>query len=129
MFVVLAVGTAAYYAGRFGRPSRIAPFADAELTTPAAPAPAVAETVATPAEVPPTVTPPIPAVIEKGRQSSRVMVERSSQIVVPVAPPAPTAIPAATPIGHQLPPTPGRRVVVEVQPTPTPTVPELERQG
>jgi len=130
VFVILAVGVAAYYAGRFGRASRLAPLANADLADPGAPAPAVAGKVWTPAEVPPTVTPPVPVVIERGSRSSGVMVERSSQIEVPLRPAAPTEMPAAMPIRLQSTPTPRSRIAIEIpppRPTPTPTIPELER--
>ena len=130
IFVILAVGVAAYYAGRFGRSSRLPPLASADLPDPGAPAPAVAEVVSTPAETPPTITPPIPVVIERGSRSSGVMVERSSQIEVPLAPAAPTEMPAAMPIRPETTPTPRSRIAVETpasRPTPTPTIPELER--
>lgn len=130
VFVILAVGAAAYYAGRFGRSSRLPPLASADLPDPGAPAPAVAEVVSTPAETPPTITPPIPVVIERGSRSSGVMVERSSQIEVPLAPAAPTEMPAAMPIRPETTPTPRSRIAVETpasRPTPTPTIPEPER--
>jgi hypothetical protein len=124
VIVTLAVGVAAYYMGRFGGSSRHAPAARVELPAPAAPAPAVGETVPTPAEIPPTVTPAIPVVVERSRGSSKVLVERSSQIVVSVPTELPTPLPAALPSDAA--PPPRRRVVIEVRPTPTPTVPELE---
>lgn len=125
--VVIAVGLAAYFAGRFGRSSRTSTVANAELPEALAPVPAMADAIEAPAEIPPTVTPSVPVVIEKTTRS-RVLVERSSQIVVPV-PPAPTARPASAPIE------PGQlaharnRIVIEARPTPTPTVPELEQSG
>jgi hypothetical protein len=125
VFVVLAVGAAAYYAGRFRRAPRLMPESNAELSAPAAPAPDTAELVETPAEIPPTVTPSVPVVSEKGSRSSAVMVQKSTQIVVPVPPAAPAALPAEMPIE----PTAGRRIVIEVRPTPTPTVPEIEPPG
>lgn len=100
---VLVIGALAYWTGRFGRRGPAASPAET-LPPPAAAAPAVAESVPTPADFPPTVTP------------SRVLVEKSSEIIVPVAP-------LATPT----------RVVVEIvntplpSPLPTPTVPELEQ--
>jgi hypothetical protein len=121
VIAILAAGIAAYYMGRFGRSSQ-QPSAVVELPPVAAPAPEVVEMVATPAEVPPTITPPIPVVVEKGGQSSRVLVERSSQIVVPVAP----AAPAAAPLEPERTPTERPRIVIEVRPTATPTVPELD---
>jgi hypothetical protein len=130
VFVILAVGVAAYYAGRFGRSSRLPPLANADLPHPGAPAPAVAGTVSTPAEIPPTITPPIPVVIERGSRSSGVMVERSSQVEVPLAPAAPTQMPTAMPIRLETTPTPRSRIAIEIpapRPTPTPTIPELER--
>jgi hypothetical protein len=130
VFVTLAVGVAAYYAGRFGRSSRFAPPANADLPDPGAPAPAVAGMVPTPAEIPPTITPPIPVVIEKGSRPSGVMVERSSQIEVPLSQAAPTEMPAAMPTRLETTPTPRSRIAIEIpapRPTPTPTIPELER--
>jgi hypothetical protein len=123
VFVVLAVGAVGYYFGRFGGSRRIPREGNVEVAAPAAPAPAVVEYVPTPVDIPPTVTPPIPVVIEKGRRSS-TMVERSSQIVVPV-PPAPTAIARPTAIEFQMAPTAQRRIVIEVRPTSTPP-PEIE---
>jgi hypothetical protein len=62
-------------------------------------------------------------VVEKTTRSVRGLVERSTQIVVPVAPVAVTPTPADS--GHQ------RRIVVEIvntpRPLPSPTVPELEQ--
>lgn len=128
IFVVAAVGIAAYFAGRFGRSSRAATAERMELPEPAAPAPAVVESIAIPAEIPPTVTPPIPVVVEKTTRSSKVLVERSSSIVVSV-PPAPTARPASAPFDPGQPIAARNRIVVEVRPTPTPTptptVPEI----
>ena len=124
IIIIAAVGIAAYFAGRFGRSPRVATADRLELPDPAAPAPALVETVATPADIPPTVTPPLPVVIEKTTQS-KVLVERSSQIVVPVGP-APTARPVAVPVELGQPAPAGKRIVVEVRPTPTPTVPEVE---
>lgn len=123
--VTLAVGLAAYYMGRFGRLPRNTPAA-AEVAEPAAPVPIVAEAVATPAEMPPTITPAVPVVIENGRRPAKVLVERSSQIVVSVPTPPPPTLPAA--LAPEAAPTPSapRRIVIEVQPTPTPTAPELE---
>ena len=125
VIIVAAVGIAAYFAGRFGRPTRARVADRIELPDPAPPAPALVETVATPADIPPTVTPPSPVVIEKTTRSSRGLVERSSQIVVPVAP-APTARPASVPVELGQPASAGKRIVIEVRPTPTPTVPEIE---
>jgi hypothetical protein len=121
---VLVVGALAYSAGRFGRHPR--PESPAEsLPPPAAPVPAAEETVPTPADLPPTVTPSAPVVVEKSSRTTRV-VEKSTQITVPVAPaaaPNVAAVPTPTPEG--------RRVVVEVirtpRPLPSPTVPELEQ--
>jgi hypothetical protein len=124
VLVVLAVGAAAYYAGRFRRSPRLTPESKVELPPPAAPAPDVAGVVETPADIPPTVTPPIPVVVENGRRSSTVMVQKSTQIVVPVPPVVPTVIPAGTSIDPERYPTARRRIVIEVRPTPTPTVPE-----
>ena len=120
VIVTLAVGVAAYYMGRFGRSSRRGTSPAAELPMPAASAPPLGEAVPTPADIPPTVTPAVPVVIERGRPSSKVLVERSSQIVVTL----PTALP--TPIPAEVAPAPRRRIVIEVRPTPTPIAPELE---
>ena len=128
---VMVIGALAYSAGRFGRrgPARVSP---AELPAPAAPVPAVAQTVPTPSDIPPTVTPSVPVLIEKGSRPSRVLVEKSSQVVVPLPPgPVPTARPTlSTGVAAESPP-PRRRIVVEIQatprPQPTPTVPELEQ--
>jgi len=127
----MVIGALAYSAGRFGRrdSARVSP---AELPAPAAPVPAVAETVPTPSDIPPTVTPSLPVLIEKGSRPSRVLVEKSSQAVVPLPPaPALTARPTVTPgVAAEEPPA-RRRIVVEIQatprPQPTPTVPELEQ--
>ena len=118
--VTLAVGVAAYYMGRFGRSPRSAPPPGVERAEPAAPASAVAGPVPTPADMPPTVTPAIPVVIEKGARSSKVLIERSSQIIVSVPTALPTPLPPA--LAPQTAPTPAvrRRIVIEVQPTPTP---------
>jgi hypothetical protein len=122
---VLVIGALAYSAGRFGRRPRSDSPAEA-LPPPAAPAPAAQETVPTPADIPPTVTPAAPVVVEKTSRTTRV-VEKSTQITVPIAPAA------AAPQVQVVPtPTPGgRRVVVEVintpRPLPSPTVPELEQ--
>ena len=110
----------------------LSPARPAGLPAPAAPAPAVAETVPTPSEIPPTVTPSVPVLVEKSSRTSRVLVEKSSQVIVPLPPgPVPTARP--TPVAG-LPPEeapPRRRIVVEIQPTPrpTPTPPEMEQGG
>ena len=121
--IVLAVGVAAYYMGRFGRSApKHAPEAVAELPEPGAPVPDAAQPGTTRIDVPPTVTPSIPVVVEKGRRTG-VSVERSSQIVVPVAP-APPVVPTPVLGTMQVAPTPaGRRIVVEVRPTPTPLPP------
>lgn len=127
--IILAVGVAAYYVGRFGRASPAHPPApEQKLPEPAAPTPDAVQLVTTPVDVPPTVTPPIPVVVEKG-QSSGVRVERSSQIVVPVAtaPPAPTPVLGTMPVAPTA--APRRRIIVEVRPTPTPTAPEFENQA
>ena len=129
--LVIVIGALAYAAGRFGRrgPARVSP---AELPAPAAPVPAVAEKVPTPPNIPPTVTPSVPVLIAKGTRPSRVLVEKSSQIVVPLTPgPVPTAQPTlSSGVAAESPP-PRRRIVVEVQATPrpqlTPTVPELQQ--
>ncbi len=119
---VLVIGALAYYAGRFGRRGPAASPADS-LPPPAAPAPAVVEAVPTPADIPPTVTPAVPAVVERTSRTQRVLVQRSTQIVVPVAPVAVTPTPGIA--------APARRIVVEVvntpPPLPSPTVPELEQ--
>lgn len=120
---VLAVGAVGYYFGRFGGSHRRSPAASAEVPLSAAPSPEAVPEVPTPAEIPPTVMPPIPVVIEKNRRSSGVMVERSSQIVVPV-PPAPTALVVPTPVVFPRVPTMQRRIVIEVRPTSTPAAPE-----
>ena len=121
---VLVIGALAYSAGRFGRRARPDSPADS-LPPPAAPVPAAEERVPTPADIPPTVTPSVPVVVEKSSRTTRV-VEKSTQITVPIAPAAASnvgALPTATPVG--------RRVVVEVintpRPLPSPTVPELEQ--
>jgi hypothetical protein len=129
--VVIVIGALAYSAGRFGRRGP-APALPAELPAPAAPVPAVAETVPTPSDIPPTVTPSVPVLIEKSTRASRVLVEKSSQVVVPL-PPGPVSTARPTPFAGTPPedPTLRRRIVVEVQttprPQPTPTVPELEQ--
>jgi fused signal recognition particle receptor len=125
VIIIAAVGVAAYFAGRYGRGTRARTVDRIELPDPAPPAPALVETVATPADIPPTVTPPSRVVIEKTTRPSRGLVERSSQIVVPVGP-APTARPASVPVDLGQPTPAGKRIVVEVRPTPTPTVPEIE---
>ncbi len=125
--VVLAIGVLAYYAGRFGR-SEEGPVSNStvELPPPGPPDPAVAQSIPMPAEVPPTVTPSAQVVIEKATRSSRVLVERSSQIDVPVPAVIPTAAvraAAPTPI-----PTPRRPIVVQIvsTPMPTPTLQDAE---
>lgn len=132
--LVMLIGALAYSAGRFGRrldkPAR-APAS--ELPAPAAPVPAVGEIVPTPADLPPTVTPSAPVLIEKSGRSSRVLVEKSSQIVVPLTPgPAPLVRPTEFPGIRPEESTPRRQIVVEIQatprPSPTPTAPELEQQ-
>lgn len=119
---VLVIGALAYSAGRFGRRASTIPPTEA-LPPPAAPLPAVEGIVPTPADVPPTVTPSLPAVVEKTTRSGRGLVERSTQIVVPVAPAAVTPTPANS--------GPAGRIVVESvntpRPLPSPTVPELEQ--
>jgi len=128
--LVMVIGALAYSAGRFGRRDlvRVSP---AEPPAPAAPVPAAAETVPTPSDVPPTVTPSVPVLTEKGSRPSRVLVEESSQVVVPLPPgPVPTARPTLS-TGAAAESPPRRRIVVEIQatprPQPTPTVPELEQ--
>jgi len=135
IIVVAVIGALAYSAGRFGRrgPDKPAPAPATELPPPTAPAPAVAEVVPPPAGLPPTVTPPAPVVIEKSGRSSRVLVEKSSQIVVPLPPgPVATARPTLFPGIRPEELTPRRRIVVEIQatprPSPTPTVPELDKE-
>ena len=127
--IVLAVGVAAYYMGRFGRSApKHAPEAVAELPEPASPIPDAAQPGTTPFDVPPTVTPSAPIVVEKdGRTGLRV--ERSSQIVVPVAP-APPIVPTPVLGTMEVVPSPApRRIVVEVRPTPTPSpAPQPELQ-
>ncbi len=119
---VLVIGALAYYAGRFGRRDPGASPAHS-LPPPAAPAPAVAEAVPTPADIPPTVTPALPVVVERTSRTQRTLVEKSAQIVVPVAPVAVTPTPELA--------APPRRIMVEVintpRPLPSPTVPELEQ--
>ena len=127
---VLVVGALAYYTGRFGRRGpAVSPVEN--LPPPGAPAPAVAGDLPTPSDIPPTVTPSLP-VVERSSRSGRVLVEKSTQITVPVAPVATTPRPA----GFPLTPTPDddvtrRRIVVEIvntpRPLPSPTVPELEQ--
>ncbi|HZI67270.1 MAG TPA: hypothetical protein VFF17_11960 [Thermoanaerobaculia bacterium] len=130
VFLVLAIGALAYYAGRFGRPAD-GPARDAavELPPPGPPDPAVAQVLPTPAQVPPTATPAASVLIERETRTTRTvrstapLVERSSEIEVRVPAVIPTARPdvAPTPL-----PTPRRQIVVEVvstplpQPTPTP---------
>ncbi|MEP6471644.1 MAG: hypothetical protein ABJC28_06475, partial [Acidobacteriota bacterium] len=76
--------------------------------------------VPTPADAPPTVT---PVVVERTSRSGRGLVERSTQIVVPLSPMAITPTPGNS--------SPARRIVVEIvntpRPFPSPTVPELEQ--
>jgi len=122
---VLVIGALSYYAGRFGRRAPSGSPVEA-LPPPAAPVPAVLENVPTPPDLPPTVTPSLPVVVERGSRSGRVLVEKSSQIIVPVPPAATTSQPAA------FPPTPtpedaGVEIVNTPWPLPTPTVPELEQ--
>jgi hypothetical protein len=127
--IILAVGVGAYYFGRFGRASPSHPPAsEQELPEPAAPAPDADQPGTTPVDIPPTVTPPIPVVVEKGGSSS-VRVERSSQIVAPVAtaPPPPTPVLGTMPVAPTA--APRRRIIVQVQPTPTPTASQLETQA
>jgi hypothetical protein len=127
---VLVIGALAYYTGRFGRRGPAASPVE-NVPAPGAPVPAVAEDVPTPADIPPTVTPSVPVVSETRSRSARLVVENSTQITVPVAPPATTPRPGAV----RPTPTPDdaarRRIVVEIvntpPPLPSPTVPELER--
>jgi hypothetical protein len=126
VLVVLVVGAAAYYAGRFRRSPTLNRESAMELPPPAPPAPDAAEAIETPAEIPPTVTPSNPVVVEKGARSSTVTVQKSTQIVVPVPPVVATAIPAVAPIEPDRYPTARRRLVIEVRPTLTPTVPEVD---
>ncbi len=128
--LVMVIGALAYSAGRFGRHGP-APTLPAALPAPAAPVPAVAETVPTPSDIPPTVTPSVPVLIEKSSRASRVLVEKSSQVIVPL-PPGPVSTARPTPLaGVPSDEPPPRRIVVEIQatppPQPTPTVPELEQ--
>lgn len=119
---VLVIGALAYSAGRFGRRAPPVPPAES-LPPPAAPVPVIGENVPTPADAPPTVTPSLPVVVERTSRSGRALVERSTQIVVPVAPMAITPTPGNS--------GPARRIVVEIvgtpRPLPSPTVPELEQ--
>jgi hypothetical protein len=127
---VLVIGALAYYTGRFGRREpEVSPIETSP--PPGAPVPAVAEKLPTPSDVPPTVTPSLPLVIERSSRS-RVLVEKSSQITVPIAPVAATP----RPVAYSLTPTPDlavtqRQVVLETvntpRPLPSPTVPELEQ--
>ena len=124
--IILVIGALAYYAGRFRagpNPTRIA---ETELPEPGPPAPDIQETIPTPGDAPPTVTPSTAVLIERGSSSTGRYVQRSSQVVVPVAEqPVPTALPS--PIRFEGPPR--SRISVEVppppRPSPTPTVPEL----
>jgi len=128
---VLVIGALAYWTGRFGRRGPVASPVET-LPGPAAPVPAVVEDLPTPSDVPPTVTPALPMVLERSSRSGRVLVEKSTQITVPVAPAVTTPLPTGLPLT----PTPDdavarRRIVVEVvntpRPLPSPTVPELEQ--
>jgi hypothetical protein len=134
--LILTIGALAYYAGRFGRPDDRPARDDAafELPPPGPPEPAVAAVVPTPAEVPPTVTPGVAAMIERETRTTRTvrgsapLVERSSQVEVPV----PAVIPTARfrdPVPTRV-PTPRRPIVVQVVstpvPRPTPTPEEVE---
>ncbi|MEO8348190.1 MAG: hypothetical protein ABI610_04715 [Acidobacteriota bacterium] len=114
VFLVLAIGALAYYAGRFGRPAAApANGTGVELPPPGPPDPAVAQVVPTPAMVPPTEPPSAAVMIEKETRTSRTsrstapLVERSTQIEVKVPPIIPTA--RFTPI-----PTARRQIVVEI---------------
>jgi hypothetical protein len=124
VLVVLVIGAAAYYAGRFRRSPTQTPATTVELPPPGAPAPDVVEGIEAPPDIPPTVAQPLPVVVEKGSRPSTVMVQKSTEIVVPVPPIVPTVIPAGTPIEAD--PTARRRIVIEVRPTLTPTVPGVE---
>ncbi len=127
VILILAVGALAYYAGRFGRSDDDRPARDEsafELPTPGPPDPAVAVVIPTPAEVPPTVTPGVAAMIERETRTTRTirgsapLVERSSQVEVPV----PAVIPTARfrdPVPTRV-PTPRRPIVVQVVSTPVP---------
>jgi hypothetical protein len=110
---VLVIGALAYSAGRFGRRGPAVSPPDT-LPPPAAPMPAVAQKQPTPADFPPTVTPSLPEVV------GRVLVQKSLQIIVPVAPLATTPRPGAFPFT----PTPDDTPA----PLPSPTVPELEEE-
>ena len=128
---VLVIGALAYYTGRFGRRGpAVSPIEN--LPPPGAPLPAAAENVPTPADIPPTVTPSLPVVVERSSRSTRVLVEKSTQITVPIAPLGTTPRPGT----FRPTPTPDdaaarRRIVVEIvntpRPLPSPTVPELEQ--
>lgn len=133
--LVLAIGALSYYAGRFGRSDDRPARDDFEMPPPGPPAPAVAAAVIpTPAEVPPTVTPGVAAMIERETRTTRTvrgsapLVERSSQVEVPV----PAVIPTARfrdPVPTRV-PTPRRPIVVQVVstplPRPTPTPEDVE---
>lgn len=125
VLLILAIGALAYYAGRFGRSDdRPAREPAVELPPPGPPDPAIAAAIPTPAEVPPMVTPGVAAMIERETRTTRTvrgsapLVERSSQIEVPVPAVIPTArfrdaIPTPVPM-------PRRQIVVEVVATPIP---------
>src|SRR5688500_5119851 len=126
VLLVLVIGALSYYAGRFGK-SDDAPAEESsvELPPPGPPDPAVAQVLAEPAAVPATVTPSVAVMIERETRTARTsrssgpLVERSSQIEVPVPAVIPTARPgAAVPTAV---PTPRRRIVVEIVSTPVPT--------
>ncbi len=120
VFLVLAIGALAYYAGRFGT-SETGPAEESavELPPPGPPDPAVAQVLPVPVEVPPTVTPSVAVMIERETRTSRTtrstapLVERSTQIevkvpaVVPTARPGPGVVPTFVP-------TPRRQIVVEI---------------
>ena len=120
VFLVLAIGALAYYAGRFGRKDPAREETAIELPPPGPPDPAVAEVVSIPAEVPPTVTPSVAVLIQRETRNMRIsrpaapLVERSSEIEVQAIPPG--GVRALVPT-----PTPGRRIVVQVVTTPVPT--------
>ena len=129
VFLVLAIGALAYYAGRFGRKDPVREETAIDLPPPGPPQPAAAEIVSAPPEVPPTVTPSVAVLIQRETRATRnsrpaaPLVERSSEVEVPVPP----AVRAGG-VGTVVPtPTPGRRIVVEIVTTPVPT-PVLEEE-
>lgn len=129
--VVLAVGALSYYAGRFKADGSKSAAEPLELPEPGAPSPDVEGSLPTPGEVPPTVTPSGAVLIEKApRSPSGGLVERSSEVVVPIASDRiPTARPSPFVIQD---PGPRSRIELELppapRPSPTPTVPDLEER-